>query len=71
MRKTKLKYLVEALDALQVGGVLSKVSFIKAHWYDYDFFTARSFDVFYTKAKKILVALDEDGNPFEEKCYMG
>lgn len=24
-----------------------------------------------SKAKKILVALDEDGNPFEEKCYMG
>lgn len=24
-----------------------------------------------SKAKKILIAIDEDGNPFEEKCYMG
>ena len=24
-----------------------------------------------SKAKKILVAIDEDGNTFEEKCYMG
>ena len=24
-----------------------------------------------SKAKKILVAIDEDGKPFEEKCYMG
>lgn len=24
-----------------------------------------------SRAKKILVAIDEDGNPFEEKCYMG
>jgi hypothetical protein len=24
-----------------------------------------------SKAKKILVAIDEDGNAFEEKCYMG
>lgn len=24
-----------------------------------------------SKAKKILIAIDEDGNAFEEKCYMG
>ena len=24
-----------------------------------------------SKAKKILVAIDEDGNAFEENCYMG
>ena len=24
-----------------------------------------------SKAKKILIAIDEDGNPFEEKCYIG
>lgn len=24
-----------------------------------------------SRAKKILIAIDEDGNPFEEKCYMG
>ncbi len=24
-----------------------------------------------SRAKKILVAIDEEGNPFEEKCYMG
>lgn len=24
-----------------------------------------------SKAKKILIAIDEDGNPFEENCYMG
>jgi hypothetical protein len=24
-----------------------------------------------SKAKKILISIDEDGNPFEEKCYMG
>lgn len=24
-----------------------------------------------SKTKKILIAIDEDGNPFEEKCYMG
>ncbi|MFV8367980.1 hypothetical protein [Flavobacterium sp. LB2R40] len=24
-----------------------------------------------SKAKKILIAVDEDGNTFEEKCYMG
>lgn len=24
-----------------------------------------------SKAKKILIAIDEDGNPFEDKCYMG
>lgn len=24
-----------------------------------------------SRAKKILVAIDEDGKPFEDKCYMG
>jgi hypothetical protein len=24
-----------------------------------------------SKAKKILIAIDEDGNAFEENCYMG
>ncbi|MGO4905266.1 hypothetical protein [Flavobacterium sp. W20_MBD1_R3] len=24
-----------------------------------------------SKARKIVVAIDEDGNTFEEKCYMG
>lgn len=24
-----------------------------------------------SRARKILVAIDEDGNPFEENCYMG
>lgn len=24
-----------------------------------------------SKAKKVLIAIDEDGNAFEEKCYMG
>ncbi len=24
-----------------------------------------------SRAKKILIALDEDGNTFEEKCYVG
>lgn len=54
MKKSRLKYLVEALDALPVEGVLSKKSFIEAHWGTYDFWTARSFDVFVNKAKKVL-----------------
>lgn len=53
-RKTKLAHVIEALSELKVGEALSKVAFVEKHWGDYNFFTARSFDVFSNKAKKLL-----------------
>lgn len=53
-KKTKLTYLIEAMNALPVDSVLKKESFIEAHWGNVDFWTRRSFDVFLIKAKKLL-----------------
>ena len=54
MIKSKLKYLIEALDILSVNETLSKKEFIEKHWYTDDYFTQRSFDVFFSNAKKTL-----------------
>jgi len=54
IKKTKLTYLVEAMDTLSIGAVLNKESFITAHWNVCDFWTCRSFDVYLYKAKKLL-----------------
>lgn len=60
-KKTLVDHLVETLETLQVGEVMPKVAFIKLHWYEYNYFTGRSFDVAFNKAKTILANKKFDG----------
>ncbi|CAH0335254.1 hypothetical protein FVB9288_00888 [Flavobacterium sp. CECT 9288] len=78
--KTKEGFVVvERNDKLPYAVLLKKKKKVN-HIYNFAIFCATlglwSFVWIYitqvsSKAKKILISIDEDGNPFEEKCYMG
>lgn len=50
-KETKGKIVLEKIGSMEIGDTVDKKTFITALWADYDYFKARSFDVFYSKAK--------------------
>jgi len=53
-KATKPEIIQDKLDNLELGGSIIKDSVIKQLYGHNDFFTSRSFDVHYCKAKKNL-----------------
>lgn len=49
---TYLSIIVDKLRLMEVGDRFSKQDFIKKHWFEYDFFTDRSFSAILVAAKK-------------------
>lgn len=51
---TKYALVCEKLNILKINESFSKKEFVKLNWGSYDYFTQRSFDVFFCKAKKLF-----------------
>lgn len=49
---TYFSIIVDKLRPMEVGDSFSKKDFIKKHWFEYDFFTDRSFSAILVGAKK-------------------
>lgn len=54
MKITKLSKVKGKLESLKVNESFNFEEFISEHWGDFDFFTTRSFDVYYSNSKKML-----------------
>lgn len=52
--QTKLKLLVKKLEELNIEESISKDSFVEKHWFESNYYTRRSFDVLFCKAKKLI-----------------
>lgn len=54
MKNTMINSLIRVLDELEINCAMSKREFIKIHWYGYDYYTKRCFDVALCKARKSI-----------------
>lgn len=52
MKTTRVQYIINALDELEIGDTFNKSEFVRLHWERVDWFTKRSFDVAYCTARK-------------------
>ena len=52
MKTTRVEYITNALDELEIGDELDKQAFVKLHWGRVDFYVERSFDVAFCTARK-------------------
>jgi hypothetical protein len=65
-KATKQSKVTDVIQALEIGQSFNKREFIKSVWGNSDYFIERSFDVFFSKAKKELL-----GREFKtEKGYI-
>lgn len=51
---TKFDLVCEKLNILKINDSFSKKEFVKLNWGSDDYFSQRSFDVFFCKAKKLF-----------------
>lgn len=54
MKNTIVNSLIRVLDELEIDCAMSKREFIKVHWYEYNHYTKRCFDVALFKARKSI-----------------
>ncbi len=54
MKQTILQFLVTALDELNIEETISKDSFVNKHWWQSNYYTRRSFDVLFYRARKLI-----------------
>lgn len=53
-KKTYLEKVVEKLSSLKLNESFSKESFVEENWGRSSYFQIRSFDVYYSKAKRLI-----------------
>lgn len=54
MKITQIQKLHTLLGSLEVGEKVNKSEYIRANWHTFDYFTKRSFDVVFCRAKKLF-----------------
>jgi hypothetical protein len=54
MKQTILQFLVNVLEELDIRETISKDWFVKKHWWESNYYTRRSFDVLFCRAKKLI-----------------